>query len=218
MQLEQISSVDDSTDSMNRLLESDTKIAFVGYPGSGKGEQGKIFAKHGMQGIITSEELKQHAAALAESNPETAKAIREAMRNGGLALDEEVTSMMRGIVTRVSKACFIDGFPRNGNQARQSSDFMAGTHFIHLKIPRVVAKNRIFADVRGRDDDKDPEIVERRLQLFDKDMSSLLDECTHIGEIIEVEFHHVDETAESVNRRILELLKPHLNVDLAEAA
>ena len=49
-------------------------------------------------------------------------------------------------------------------------------------------------------------------------MSGLLDECAKIGDVIEVKFHNVEETAESVNRRILELLKPYLNLEEVEGA
>ncbi len=116
MHLAQSPIISDPTEMYDVLREANIKIGIFGSPGSGKGEQGKIFKRNKIPGIITSDELIALANELDRDHPARAEAIREAMSTGSFALDGEVTSMMRDIVKKMSGTFFVDGFPRNEEQ------------------------------------------------------------------------------------------------------
>jgi adenylate kinase len=155
-------------------------VLLVGPPGSGKGTQGERLAKRlGMEHIAAGDLLRAEVAA----DGQLGEKIRGYLERGELVPDELVLDLVLPRVLRAAhnSGYVLDGFPRSIGQAREArrlaeeSDFLADA-VIYLDVQREELVNRILSRARteGRSDDK-PEVIRRRLAVFDEATAPLID-------------------------------------------
>ena len=141
-------------------------IILFGLAGSGKGTQGKALAEiFGWRTISVGQAIRdtgEYAAVIDKGN---------------LIPDEEVTKLMNHQIEKAEAEGFdviLDGFPRTETQAawlmEHMSDKVDGA--IILEVPKEELYERLA--LRGRDDDKEKESIDRRFAIFEQNICSIL--------------------------------------------
>ncbi|XP_068156414.1 GTP:AMP phosphotransferase AK3, mitochondrial [Drosophila tropicalis] len=176
------------------------RAVIIGAPGSGKGTiSERIVNTFGFLHISSGDILRQNIV----NNTDLGKKAKQFIAEGQLVPDDIVTKTMLARITEVgNKSYILDGFPRNSAQAEILSSREQIDAVINLNIPHDVIIERVknrwihapsgrvynigFDDpkVPGRDDvtgdrltqreDDKPEVVARRLQLYDELMGPVL--------------------------------------------
>ncbi|XP_030374865.1 GTP:AMP phosphotransferase AK3, mitochondrial-like isoform X3 [Scaptodrosophila lebanonensis] len=176
------------------------RAVIIGAPGSGKGTiSERIVKTFGFLHISSGDLLRQNIV----KNTELGRKAREFIAAGQLVPDDIVTKAMLGRITEVgNKSYILDGFPRNSEQAEVLSVREQIDAVINLNIPHDVIIERVknrwihapsgriynigFSDpkVPGKDDvtgesltqreDDKPEVVRKRLQLYEELMDPVL--------------------------------------------
>jgi adenylate kinase len=141
-------------------------ILLFGAAGSGKSVQGKLIAdKLGWRWLSIGQLLREIP------DPK----IQEILSKG-LLVDKELTYKIMGEAAKKAEeevgGAVFDGFPRDGEQA----EWLVGTDLkvdlaIVINIPREETIRRL--NERGRADDKNPEVVERRLKVYDEQIGKI---------------------------------------------
>ncbi|XP_034488521.1 GTP:AMP phosphotransferase AK3, mitochondrial [Drosophila innubila] len=176
------------------------RAVIIGAPGSGKGTiSERIVKTFGFLHISSGDILRQNII----NNTELGKKAQRYIADGQLVPDDIVTKTMLARITEVgNKSYILDGFPRNSAQADILSAREQIDAVIDLNIPHDVIIERLknrwihvpsgrvynigfndpkvsgVDDVTGepltqREDDK-PDVVAKRLQLFDELMNPVL--------------------------------------------
>ncbi|MEK7309515.1 MAG: adenylate kinase [Planctomycetota bacterium] len=122
-------------------------IVFLGAPGSGKGTQASVLARHLKIPFISTGDMLRKEVGNSSVLGLKAKSF---MDQGGLVPDSDVISMIKERVTQ--KDCVsgfvLDGFPRNSVQAKAMDRAMMEINkevnkVVYLEIPQAVAIDRI---------------------------------------------------------------------------
>lgn len=158
-------------------------ILLFGAPGSGKGTQGRLLG--GTPGFF-------HCAcgdvfrSLDAQSP-LGRAFTEISARGELVPDElTIRLWQKRLADHVEEAKFrpqaewlvLDGIPRNRTQARLMEAFIEVSRVFHLRCddPGVLEKRLgRRASEANRADDRSPEVVRRRLALFNEESTGVLD-------------------------------------------
>lgn len=141
-------------------------IILFGLAGSGKGTQGKALSEiFGWKWLSVGEAIRQTGG------------YEEIINKGGMIPDEDVIKMMNKQVVRAEDEGFdviLDGYPRNKAQAEYIMNNMADKvdGAIILEVPKEELYERLA--LRGRDDDKEKESIERRFAIFEENIGSIL--------------------------------------------
>lgn len=141
-------------------------IILFGLAGSGKGTQGKALSEvFGWRWLSVGEAIRQHGG------------YEEIINNGGLIPDEDVIELMNKQIEKAEAEGFdviLDGYPRSKPQAEYIVENMADkiNGAIILEVPKEELLNRLA--LRGRDDDKEIASIERRFEVFEQNISSIL--------------------------------------------
>ncbi|KAM8705504.1 hypothetical protein ACLKA7_009891 [Drosophila subpalustris] len=176
------------------------RAVIIGAPGSGKGTiSERIVKTFGFLHISSGDILRQNII----NNTELGKKAQRYIAAGQLVPDDIMTKTMIARITEVgNKSYILDGFPRNSAQADILSAREQIDAVIDLNIPHDVIIDRVknrwihipsgrvynigFNDpkVPGKDDvtgepltqreDDKPDVVAKRLQLYDELMSPVL--------------------------------------------
>ncbi|XP_016980861.1 GTP:AMP phosphotransferase AK3, mitochondrial [Drosophila rhopaloa] len=176
------------------------RTVIIGAPGSGKGTISELIVKtYGCLHISTGDILRQNIV----KNTELGRKAKQFIADGQLVPDEIVTKTMLARITEVgNKSYILDGFPRNIAQAEALAAREQIDAVISLNIPHNVIIDRVknrwihapsgrvynigFHDpkVPGQDDvtgepltqreDDKPDVVAKRLQLYDELMSPVI--------------------------------------------
>ena len=156
------------------------RLLLIGAPGAGKGTQAQLIAEHfGLVHISSGDLLREHVAK-GTSIGQTAQAF---MARGDLVPDAVVLNMLRKPVVAAAAAggYVLDGFPRTVEQAQTAygvaRDLGVSVQLaVYLEVAREALIDRIVARglTSGRADDT-KEIVERRLDVYEKHTWPLLD-------------------------------------------
>lgn len=141
-------------------------IILFGLAGSGKGTQGKALSEvFGWRWLSVGEAIRQHGG------------YEEIINKGGLIPDEDVIELMNKQIEKAEAEGFdviLDGYPRSKPQAEyvaeHFSDKIDGA--IILEVPKEELIERLT--LRGRDDDKERASIERRFEVFEQNISSIL--------------------------------------------
>ena len=141
-------------------------IILFGLAGSGKGTQGKAL----------SELLGWKALSVGQVIRDTGE-YTDIINNGGLIPDEDVTSMMTKQIERAEAEGFdviLDGYPRTKVQAEYLAEHMADKidGAVILEVPKEELYDRLA--LRGRDDDKERESIDRRFEVFEQNIGSII--------------------------------------------
>lgn len=158
-----------------------------GPPGSGKGTQSvKLAEKFNLMHLSTGDMLRAEIAA----GTELGKKMSSIMSKGELVPDEVVIEM---IATRIdstkNRAGFLyDGFPRTVaqtialekmlNDRGMKIDSMLVLDVDHDEL---VKRLILRAELSGRPDDKDPAVIENRIDVYKSKTEPIIDYCRKKG-------------------------------------
>jgi adenylate kinase len=146
-------------------------IVLFGPPGAGKGTQSqRLKEKYGLVHISTGDVFRA-------LNPESelGKLAKSYSDKGNLVPDEVTIEILEAEVSKHpdAKGVIYDGFPRTTAQAEALDKFLNAkgtsvTMMLSLVVPEDELKSRLIsrAEVSGRKDDADPEIIQNRINTY----------------------------------------------------
>lgn len=180
-------------------------IILFGLAGSGKGTQGKIIAElFGWRWLSVGEAIRQTGG------------YEEIINEGKLIPDEDVIKIMDKQIKKAEAEGFdviLDGYPRDAHQAeymmQTMPDKLSGAIF--LEVPKDELYERLA--LRGRDDDKERESIDRRFQIFEENIEAILP----MLESHQIPIVRVDGVGkiEEVTARLVDIIKT-MNPDATE--
>lgn len=141
-------------------------IILFGLAGSGKGTQGKALSEiFGWRWLSVGEAIRQTGG------------YEEIINSGGLIPDADVIKLMDKQIKRSEDEGFdviLDGYPRDKAQAEYIMDTMADKidGAIILEVPKEELYERLA--LRGRDDDQERASIEKRFEVFEQNIGSIL--------------------------------------------
>ncbi len=144
-------------------------ILLFGYPGSGKGTQGRILsALPGFHHIAIGDIFR----ALEPNNPLYDR-VQKFVRAGDLVPDELVMELFSDFVKQLRTSpddlLIIDGLPRNANQAKLLGKQVKVIKIFKLSVydeGLVVARMKKRAQIEDRADDANETIIQHRLDIY----------------------------------------------------
>ncbi|MDQ1332246.1 MAG: adenylate kinase [Bacteroidota bacterium] len=158
-----------------------------GPPGSGKGTQSvRLAEKYNLTHLSTGDMLRAEIAA----STELGKKMSTIMSTGELVPDEVVIEMIAAKIdsTKGSAGFLFDGFPRTVaqtialekmlNTRGMKIDCMLVLDVDHDElVKRLVSR----AELSGRPDDKDPKVIENRIDVYKEKTEPIIDYCRKRG-------------------------------------
>ena len=141
-------------------------IILFGLAGSGKGTQGKALSEiFGWRWLSVGEAIRQTGG------------YEDIINNGGLIPDEDVIALMDKQIQKSEDEGFdviLDGYPRDKVQAEYIMNTMADKidGAIILEVPKDELYERLA--LRGRDDDKEKASINRRFEIVEQNICSIL--------------------------------------------
>ena len=180
-------------------------IILFGLAGSGKGTQGKALSEiFGWRWLSVGQVIRdtgEYAATIDKGN---------------LIPDSDVIKLMNKQIQKSEAEGFdviLDGYPRTKEQAEWLMDNMSDkiNGAIILEVPKEELIERLI--LRGRDDDKERSSIERRFEVFEQNICSILP----LLEVKNIPVERVDGvgSVEEVTRRLIKVIK-EINPDAQE--
>lgn len=172
-------------------------IVLFGLAGSGKGTQGKILSEiFGWRWLSNGEAIRQSGK------------YEEIINRGELIPDDDVNQMMDDLIRETEDEGFdviLDGYPRTKAQAEYVVEHFASkiNGAIILDVPREELFKRL--ELRGRDDDKTRESIEKRFEVFESNIEEILE--LFKGSNIQIERVDGVGTVEQVTERLVEMVE-----------
>jgi adenylate kinase len=158
-----------------------------GPPGSGKGTQSiKLAEKFNLTHLSTGDMLRAEIAA----GTELGEKMSSIMSKGQLVPDEVVIEMIAAKVDSIkgSTGFLFDGFPRT---VAQTEELEAMLNDRGMKIDRMLVLEvdhdelvrRLItrAEISGRPDDKDPAVIENRIDVYKEKTEPIIEYCRKRG-------------------------------------
>lgn len=158
-----------------------------GPPGSGKGTQSvRLAEKFNLKHLSTGDMLRAEIAA----GTELGKKMSAIMATGELVPDEVVIEMIAGKIdsTKDSAGFLFDGFPRTVaqtealekmlNERGMKIDSMLVLDVDHDEL---VKRLILRAELSGRPDDKDPAVIENRIDVYKAKTEPIIEFCRQRG-------------------------------------
>ncbi len=162
-------------------------ILIFGPPGSGKGTQSvKLAEKFNLTHLSTGDMLRAEIAA----GTELGQKMSSIMSKGELVPDEVVIEMIAKKIdtTKGSTGFLFDGFPRTVaqtvalekmlNERKMKIDNMLVLEVDHDEL---VKRLVLRADLSGRPDDKDPAVIENRIDVYKEKTEPIINYCRERG-------------------------------------
>ena len=180
-------------------------IILFGLAGSGKGTQGKALSEiFGWRWLSVGEAIREHGG------------YEEIINSGGLIPDADVINLMNKQIEKSEDEGFdviLDGYPRDKEQAEYIMNNMADKidGAIILEVPKEELYVRLA--LRGRDDDQEKASIDRRFEILEQNIYSILP----LLESHNVPIERVDGVGkiEEVTARLVEVVKK-LNPEATE--
>ena len=152
-------------------------ILLFGYPGSGKGTQGKILsALPGFRHVAMGDILR----GLTPAHPMYA-AVQEQVRQGNLVPDEMVMELFSQHLTTLNLPTtdfvIVDGVPRNKRQVELLNRTVQVIKIFKLSIydeAVVIERLRKRAQAQNRADDASDSVIQHRLEVYRRDTESCI--------------------------------------------
>ncbi len=141
-------------------------IILFGLAGSGKGTQGKALSEiFGWRTLSVGQVIRDTGE------------YDDITNAGGLIPDDDVIRLMAKQIEKSEAEGFdiiLDGYPRTKYQAEWLMEHMANEieGAIVLEVPKEELYERLA--LRGRDDDKERASIERRFEIFEQNIDSIL--------------------------------------------
>jgi adenylate kinase len=158
-----------------------------GPPGSGKGTQSlRLAEKFNLKHLSTGDMLRAEIAA----GTELGKKMSSIMSKGELVPDEVVIELIAKKIdsTKGSAGFLFDGFPRTVaqtvelekmlNKRKMKIDSMLVLEVDHDEL---VKRLVLRADQSGRPDDKDPKVIENRIDVYKEKTEPIITYCHERG-------------------------------------
>lgn len=167
-------------------------IVLYGLPASGKTTQAEILSKnHGLFQFGMGDVLRAEIA----SGSDLGKKIQNTVANGQLISDNLISCVLQNIKKQaVETGIIFDGFPRMISQAELLDSMLAEIGmevdlFVLLKIRPEEAEKRIDARALNgnRGDDKDPVVINNRMEVFRQESTPLIAHYNSRGKFIEID-------------------------------
>jgi len=176
------------------------KVIMIGGPGSGKSTYSEIITrKLNIPHIYTGDMMR----ALAKTNTPDGQKVKDLLSKGQFAPLDIVINAVKDRVSKpdAQKGYVFDGFPRNVEQAeRMEEEGIEYDYVVNLVVSEEEIIKRLTA--RGREDDK-PEIIKKRLAVYEKETRPLLD--YYKNEIINIKAEGGEP--EEIASKIIEKIK-----------
>jgi len=183
---------------------AETRLVFLGPPGSGKGTQAeRLSSRLGVPAISTGKMLRH--AVKAES--ELGRRVGEIMGSGDLVDDETMAAVVQERLAQDdARAGFIlDGYPRTLAQAAALDAILADMDeqldaVVLIEVPEAELVRRALA--RQREDDTE-EVIRTRLEVYRDKTEPLVRHYADRGRLHRVDGHQsMDEVAEAIAEAI----------------
>lgn len=147
-------------------------IVLFGPPGAGKGTQSeRLIERYGLVHLSTGDIFRANI----KGETELGVLAKSFMDKGSLVPDEVTINMLKQEVlkNRTAKGFIFDGFPRTNAQALALDELLASlneeiTVMLALDVEEKELKQRLLkrAEVSGRPDDKNPEVIQHRINVY----------------------------------------------------
>jgi len=152
-------------------------IVLFGPPGAGKGTQSELLIKkYGLVHFSTGDILRGEIA----GNTTLGQEAKKFMEKGELVPDSVVIGMIGNKIeaNKTAKGLIFDGFPRTTAQAQALDKIMVEkglkiSGMIALEVEREELITRLLGrgKVSGRADDQDQNVIENRINVYNKETS-----------------------------------------------
>ena len=171
------------------------RLILLGAPGAGKGTQAATLAEHfGVPHISSGELLRRHVA----DGTKLGRKVAHYLERGELVPDDLVMAVVDEALARAGTGYILEGFPRTMSQARAAEERHGGglaDAVVFLDLPDDVARQRIAQRMAaGRSDDRDREVVERRLRTFHAETRPVVDYYRDRGLLVTVDATQAPDT------------------------
>jgi adenylate kinase len=184
-----------------------------GPPGSGKGTQSvKLAEKFNLTHLSTGDMLRAEIAA----GTELGKRMSSIMSKGELVPDEVVIEMIAARIDS-TKGCagfLFDGFPRTVAQTEALEKMLNERDMkidsmlvLDVDHDELVKRLVLRAEQSGRPDDKDPAVIENRIDVYKAKTEPIIDYCRKRGTYQPV---NGMGTIEDIFKRLSKYMKKHL--------
>ena len=148
-------------------------IILFGLAGSGKGTQAKAISEFfGWRTFSVGQVIRDTGT------------YKDIIDKGGLIPDDDVISLMTKQIEIANAEGYnvvLDGYPRTEYQAKwlmkNMKDDISGA--IIIEVPKEELYERL--ELRGRDDDKDKEYIDRRWEIYEQNITPILDQLEQHG-------------------------------------
>lgn len=150
-------------------------IVLFGPPGAGKGTQSeRLIDKYGLIHLSTGDVFRANI----KGETELGTLAKSYMDKGQLVPDEVTINMLRSEVMNQpnAKGFIFDGFPRTNAQAEALDSFLKSIDtkinvMLALEVEEVELRERLKkrAEVSGRVDDANPEVIQNRINVYNKE-------------------------------------------------
>jgi adenylate kinase len=158
-----------------------------GPPGSGKGTQSvKLAEKFNLTHLSTGDMLRAEIAA----GTELGKKMSSIMSKGELVPDEVVIELIAKKIdsTKGSAGFLFDGFPRTVDQTIALEKMLKKRKMkincmlvLEVDHDELVKRLTLRADQSGRPDDRDPKVIENRIDVYKEKTEPIINYCRQRG-------------------------------------
>jgi len=186
-------------------------IVLFGPPGAGKGTQSeRLKEKYGLVHISTGDVFRA-----LDPESELGKLAKSYSDKGNLVPDEVTIKILESEVSKHpdAKGVIYDGFPRTTAQAEALDTFLGdkGTSvsmMLSLVVPEEELKTRLIAraEVSGRKDDADPEIIQNRINTYNNSTAPVADYYKSQDKLHEI---NGVGTIDEITQRLYDVIDAH---------
>ena len=156
-------------------------VVLFGPPGAGKGTQSeRLIHRYGLVHLSTGDIFRANI----KGETELGMLAKSYMDKGELVPDAVTIDMLRSEVLKneAAKGFIFDGFPRTNAQAVALDEFLKSLDteislMLALEVEEEELKTRLLkrAEVSGRPDDANPEIIQNRINVYNNETKPVKD-------------------------------------------